>query len=75
MRRTPAGWCTRYGPVDELVGDRKDSLVLLNGGDELALSFKAALTLIGHCLFARRKSKAPAPAEVEAAANWKEVAP
>ncbi len=43
----------------------------------LALSFKAALTLIGHCLFARRKSKAPAPppAEVEAAANWKEVAP
>ena len=40
-RRTPAGWCTRYGAVDELVQDRDDALVLLNGGDELALSFKA----------------------------------
>ena len=40
-RRTPAGWCTRYGAVDELVQDRDDALVLLNGGDELALSFNA----------------------------------
>jgi len=38
-RRTPSGWCTRYGPVNELVRDRDDMLVLLNGGDELALSF------------------------------------
>jgi Flp pilus assembly protein TadD len=39
--RTPAGWCTRYGGVDELVADRDNALVLLNGGDELALSFAA----------------------------------
>jgi hypothetical protein len=39
--RTPSGWCTRYGPVDELVLTRDDALVLLNGGDELALSFRA----------------------------------
>jgi Tfp pilus assembly protein PilF len=40
-RRTPSGWCTRYGPVDELVQKSDDALVLLNGGDELALSFPA----------------------------------
>ncbi len=40
-RRTPAGWCTRYGAVDELVKNQDDALVLANGGDELALSFKA----------------------------------
>lgn len=40
-RRTPSGWCTRYGAVDELVQTRDDALVLLNGGDELALSFPA----------------------------------
>ena len=40
-RRTPAGWCTRYGAVDELVRNSDDALVLLNGGDELALSFAA----------------------------------
>jgi tetratricopeptide (TPR) repeat protein len=39
--RTPAGWCTRYGPVDELVSAKDNALVLLNGGDELALSFPA----------------------------------
>jgi len=39
--RTPSGWCTRYGPVNELVLDRDDELVLINGGDELALSFRA----------------------------------
>ena len=41
-RRTPAGWCTRYGEVDELVRTTDDALVLINGGDELALSFSAA---------------------------------
>jgi len=40
--RTPSGWCTRYGAVDELVRDRDDKLALLNGGDELALSFQAS---------------------------------
>jgi len=40
-RRTPSGWCTRYGEVDELVQNSDGSLVLLNGGDELALSFRA----------------------------------
>ncbi len=39
--RTPGGWCTRYGPVDELVRDTDGELVLLNGGDELALTFRA----------------------------------
>jgi Flp pilus assembly protein TadD len=41
-RRTPAGWCTRYGPVEALVKERDGALVLLNGGDELALSFRQA---------------------------------
>ncbi|MEW6159873.1 MAG: FG-GAP-like repeat-containing protein [Verrucomicrobiota bacterium] len=40
-RVTPSGWCTRYGPVDELVAQRDDALVLLNGGDELTLAFAA----------------------------------
>jgi len=40
-RITPSGWCTRYGPVDELVTEKDNALALLNGGDELALSFKA----------------------------------
>lgn len=40
--RTPSGWCTRYGPVQELLGARDNSLVLLNGGDEVALSFAAS---------------------------------
>jgi hypothetical protein len=40
-RRTPFGWCTRYGPVGELVKNKDNALVLLNGGDELALSFRA----------------------------------
>jgi tetratricopeptide (TPR) repeat protein len=39
---TPAGWFTRYGAVDALVARRDDRLVLLDGGDELALSFDAA---------------------------------
>ncbi len=40
--RTPAGWCTRYGAVDELVTAKDNALALLNGGDELSLSFPAA---------------------------------
>jgi tetratricopeptide (TPR) repeat protein len=39
--RTPAGWCTRYGPVNELVEERDDEMALLNGGDEVALAFPA----------------------------------
>jgi cytochrome c-type biogenesis protein CcmH/NrfG len=39
---TPAGWCTRYGDVRELVAGRGDRLAILNGGDELALSFAAS---------------------------------
>ena len=40
-RRTPYGWCTRYGAVDDLVAEEDNALVLLNGGDELALGFAA----------------------------------
>ncbi len=40
-RRTPSGWCTRYGEVNELISKSDDALALLNGGDELALSFDA----------------------------------
>lgn len=36
---TPVGWCTRYGPVDELIAAEDNALVLLNGGDELTLGF------------------------------------
>ncbi len=35
------GWCTRYGAVDDLVKSKDDALVLLNGGDEVALEFPA----------------------------------
>ncbi|MCX6905830.1 MAG: FG-GAP-like repeat-containing protein, partial [Verrucomicrobia bacterium] len=38
----PAGWCTRYGPVDELVAARDNALALINGGDELTLAFTAS---------------------------------
>jgi len=40
-RITPAGWCTRYGAVDELVARADNALVLINGGDELTLEFDA----------------------------------
>ena len=40
--RTPAGWFTRYGAAGDLIARRDDRLVLLGGGDELALSFDAA---------------------------------
>ncbi len=36
---TPTGWCTRYGPVDSLIADKDDRLVVMNGGDELTLRF------------------------------------
>jgi tetratricopeptide (TPR) repeat protein len=39
---TPAGWCARHGPVDELIGAQDNALALLNGGDELTLQFAAA---------------------------------
>jgi len=40
--RTPAGWCTRYGDVRELINGGDDRLAILNGGDEIALSFGAS---------------------------------
>jgi Flp pilus assembly protein TadD len=40
-RITPGGWCTRYGEVGELIAQRDEGLVLLNGGDELTLQFAA----------------------------------
>lgn len=40
-RFTPAGWCTRYGDVGELIGSRDGALAILNGGDGLLLSFDA----------------------------------
>jgi hypothetical protein len=40
-RITPAGWCTRYGDVLELVSSRDNALALLNGGDEVTLRFAA----------------------------------
>lgn len=38
----PSGWVTRYGDVRELLDGRDNSLVLVNGGDELTLAFSAA---------------------------------
>ena len=40
-RITPQGWCTRYGDVGELIGQRDNALALVAGGDELTLSFAA----------------------------------
>lgn len=37
---TPGGWCTRYGDVSELVASRDEGLAIINGGDELTLSFE-----------------------------------
>jgi hypothetical protein len=39
--RLPAGWCTRYGDVQELVEKRDDALVILNCGDEMTVTFSA----------------------------------
>lgn len=38
---TPTGWCTRYGPANELIAREDNALALLNGGDELTLKFSA----------------------------------
>ncbi len=38
---TPRGWCTRYGPVDELIAREDNALAILNGGDELTLDWAA----------------------------------
>lgn len=38
---TPTGWCTRYGPLDELISEEDNAVAILNGGDELTLSFPA----------------------------------
>jgi tetratricopeptide (TPR) repeat protein len=40
---TPAGWCTRYGDVRELVTEKDNALVILNCGDELTLTFPEEL--------------------------------
>ena len=36
---TPAGWCTRYGDVKELITQKDNALVIMNCGDELTLQF------------------------------------
>jgi len=41
-RITPAGWHTRYGEVGELIAQRDEGLLIMNGGDELTLSFAAS---------------------------------
>ena len=40
-RITPGGWCTRYGDVSELIAQRDEGLLVMNGGDELTLSWRA----------------------------------
>lgn len=39
----PAGWCTRYGDVSELIEERDEGLLVMNSGDELTLSVSASL--------------------------------
>jgi Flp pilus assembly protein TadD len=41
-RITPCGWCTRYGPVGELILNQDNALALINGGDELTVKFSAS---------------------------------
>ncbi|MDB6031031.1 MAG: Tetratricopeptide 2 repeat protein [Verrucomicrobiales bacterium] len=38
---TPSGWCTKYGPVETLLREKDNAVALINGGDELTLSFDA----------------------------------
>ncbi|HIG28618.1 MAG TPA: tetratricopeptide repeat protein [Verrucomicrobiales bacterium] len=40
--RQVQGWSTRYGSVDELLAKRDEALVIMNGGDELTLTFDAS---------------------------------
>lgn len=39
---TPSGWCTKYGPVDDLLRAEDNRLALVAGGDELTLKFSTA---------------------------------
>ena len=39
---TPSGWCTKYGPIGELVDNEDNALALIAGGDELTLGFPAS---------------------------------
>jgi hypothetical protein len=36
---TPAGWCTRYGDVRELITAKDNALAIMNCGDELTVRF------------------------------------
>lgn len=38
-RLNVSGWCTRYGPVEELIAKRDNALAIVNAGDELTLRF------------------------------------
>jgi len=40
-RTAPQGWCTRYGDVRSLVGERDERLLIMNSGDALVLEFDA----------------------------------
>jgi hypothetical protein len=40
-RRTPQGWCTRYGPVLELIAESDEKIAILNGGDAATITFDA----------------------------------
>ena len=39
---TPAGWCTRFGDVRELIAAKDNALAIMSCGDELTLRFPAA---------------------------------
>jgi Flp pilus assembly protein TadD len=40
--KVPAGWATRYGAVDELIAEKDNAFVLINGGDALTVEFDAS---------------------------------
>jgi hypothetical protein len=42
-RRTPEGWCTRYGDVLPLILNRDDDYVIFNGGDGCEVAFDASV--------------------------------
>lgn len=39
--KVPSGWATRYGAVDELIAEKDNAFVLINGGDALTVEFDA----------------------------------
>lgn len=43
--KVPAGWATRYGAVDELIAEKDNAFVLINGGDALTVEFDATRLL------------------------------